>query len=91
MAEAYLYASRGRYCVEVDKLRKIERFGVYAVTGKQELYYGEVCKMVFVENIVNAYHARANAPDPSRWLDANGEMGNLLAECEAIVEGILNG
>jgi hypothetical protein len=44
--------------------------------------------MVYAENIINAYQSRAQSEDWAQWLKDNPQAGNMLAEAEAIAEGV---
>lgn len=85
--DAYAYAERGGYSIEIDTLYKIDRFGVGAVMGRNVLYYGEMRRMIVAENIVKSYQSRARAENWAAWVEENTAMANLLAEAENLQNG----
>jgi hypothetical protein len=86
-ADAYLYASEGRPSKEIDKLRKIERFGLKAITGREVFFHHELRRMVCAENIVIAYRDRSRASNWATWANENHALANILLEAEKIVNG----
>ena len=72
--------SEGRYAPEIEKLNRIDRFGVEAVTGRRVLYLGELNRMIVSENIVSAYHSRQQSKNWGEWALANPGPSKLLAE-----------
>lgn len=44
--------------------------------------------MIYAENILNAYHSRARSRDWAKWVNDNPMLANMLAEAEAIAEGV---
>jgi hypothetical protein len=85
MADAYLYASEGRYSKELDLLKKIDRFGFEAVTGRKTFYFGELRRMMIAENIVRAYEGRAaHKGGWAAWSTDNPELSELLHAAEML-------
>lgn len=81
-ADAYLHASEGRYSLEIDKLTKIDRFGMEAVTGRRQLYFAEARQLVYAENIVNAYLARAQFEGWAQFEKASPVQAEILKDVE---------
>jgi hypothetical protein len=71
--------------VEIDMLRKIERFGVEAILGRKQLYHGELNRMVLCENIVTAYHSRKSS-SWAEWAEKQPRAAALLAGIEKIID-----
>jgi hypothetical protein len=69
---------------EIETLGLIDRFGVEAILGRRQLYFGEVRRMRRAENIVNAYHARKNSDTWAKWASQNPEMEKILIEAEIL-------
>lgn len=76
---------KGHYSPEIDLLRKIDRFGVMAVMGRPVLYFGEINRMSYAENTVNAYHSRAKSTNWAEWVDDNPVRAAMLAEVEQML------
>lgn len=83
-ADAYLYASEGLYSVEIDALTKIDRFGIEAILGRRQFFYGELRRMIYAENLVAAYRSRAQSNNWAEWVASNPVMADVLAEAEKI-------
>lgn len=83
-AAAYAYASDGAYSLELDKLHKIDRFGLEAVTGRRTFYYGEMNRMIAAENIVTAYESRKRSQNWAEWTQSNPRLAAILAEAEKL-------
>jgi hypothetical protein len=83
-----LYASGvEHYSVEIDTLNKIDRFGLEAITGRRQFYFGELRRLVVAENIVNAYQSRAKSQSWAAWANENKVMSSLLNDAEIIANG----
>jgi hypothetical protein len=82
--EAYEYASRGAYSPEIDMLGKIERFGLEAITGRRQFYYGELRRLLYAESIVNAYKSRARSKNWVDWVRENPGSTAILSDVENI-------
>jgi hypothetical protein len=82
---AYLHASAGLRSPEIRKLQWIDRFGVEAVTGRRQLYYGETQRMITAENIVFAYRSRAASEDWGAWAQKYPDLEKLLIDVEMLV------
>ena len=80
--EAYNHAERGDFCAELDALWKIERFGLEAITGRKQFFFGELRRMIAAENIVNAYNSRAAAENWAEWTQKNPMLARILADVE---------
>lgn len=63
-------------------LAKIDRFGLEAITGRRQFYFGELRRLIIAENIVNAYRGRSRADSWAAWANENPGMAELLAEVE---------
>ncbi len=86
MADAYLYASEGHYSQEIDTLQKIDRFGVEAILGRRQFYFGELHRLIVAENILTAYQSRARSNNWAEWVSQNPKMANLLIEAEKLCQ-----
>lgn len=84
MADAFMYASEGHYSQEIDTLNKIDRFGIEAIIGRRQFYYGELRRMILAENIVNAYRTRAKSSNWPAWVQENPVMADILMEAEKL-------
>jgi hypothetical protein len=82
MADAYRCASEGLYSPEIDKLSKIDRFGLEAITGRRVFYFGELRALETAERIMTAYASRARAQDWATWVKDHPGLANLLFEAE---------
>ena len=67
-------------------LSYVDRFGVRAVYGRDELSFSEIQRFLVAENIYNAYMTRKAADDWAKWATDNPIAAKLLAE----VEGLIN-
>jgi hypothetical protein len=81
-----LYASEGQYSQEIDTLSKIDRFGIEAITGRRQFYFGELRRMIYAENIVTAYRSRAQSQNWASWVNSNPVMADMLAEAEKLCQ-----
>jgi hypothetical protein len=68
----------------MDNLQKIDRFGVEAILGRKQFYYGELRRMILAENIVTAYHARAQSESWAAWAAKNPTLERILNEAEIL-------
>ena len=84
MADAYLCASEGRPSPEIDKLARIDRFGLEAITGRRVFFYGELRRLILAENIVLAYRQRAQALNWVTWATDHPGLAELLAEADQL-------
>jgi hypothetical protein len=84
MVSAFLHAREGQYSPEIDLLRKIDRFGIEAITGRRQFYFGELRAMILAENIVTAYKNRAQSENWATWARANPAMAEMLVEAEKL-------
>ncbi len=85
--DAYNHAERGEYCTEIDTRAKIDRWGVEAITGRRQFYFGELRRMIAAENIVTAYKSRAHAENWVAWARDNSVLASLLVDAEKIANG----
>jgi hypothetical protein len=83
-ALAYAYASEGAYSPEMEKLKRIDRFGLEAVTGRRVFYFSEIRRLIYAENIVNAYESRAQSKNWVEWATSRPRMAEILAEAERL-------
>jgi hypothetical protein len=81
-----LYASEGHYSQEIDTLSKIDRFGIEAITGRRQFYFGELRKMIYAENLVTAYRSRAQSKNWAEWVNSNPVMADMLADAEKLCQ-----
>jgi hypothetical protein len=84
MTAAYLHAESGHYSLEMELLRKIDRFGVKAILGRDVLHFGELRRFTLAENIYNAYKSRARSENWAQWTKDNPEMADVLAAAEKL-------
>lgn len=63
-------------------LAKIDRFGLEAITGRRQFYYGELRRLILAENIVTAYQTRKRSENWAAWAENNPVMAKILAEAE---------
>ena len=80
------HASGSYYSQEIDTLNKIERFGLEAITGRRQFFYGELKKMIVAENIVTSYHSRAQSKNWGEWAVENKDMARILADAEILLQ-----
>lgn len=83
-SSAYLYAAEGLYSAEIDTLQKIDRFGIEAITGRRQFYFGELKRMIYAENIITAYRSRAQSDNWASWVNSNPKLADMLAEAEKL-------
>lgn len=91
--EAYRYAEGNRDKdnklppppKEFIDLGHIDRFGVRAVMGRDELAYHEIQAMLTAENIINAYRSRKLAKNWAEWAQQNQQADELLKEVEIML------
>lgn len=88
-ADAYRFAEgSGPPSAELLELSYIDRFGVRAVFGRDELSHGEIQRMILAENVKNAYLARRNYRDEEKnenwaeWASKHPDDAALLAGVE---------
>lgn len=68
-------------------LVKIERFGLEAITGRRQFYFGELRQMIAAENIVTAYKSREHSKDWTEWTRNNPLLTEILVDVEKILDG----
>lgn len=86
MTDAYLYASEGQHSKEIETLRRIDRFGLEAVTGKRVFMFGDFIRLRVAENIVNAYTSRKQSNNWAEWVESNPRAAQILADVEKQIE-----
>ena len=57
------------------------------MTGRRQFYFSEYVRMIYAENIVNAYRGRAKAESWAAWANSNPHLAAILAEAEKIANG----
>lgn len=65
-------------------LQKIERFGLEAITGRRQFFYGELRRLIVAENIVQSYRSRAQTENWGEWAVKNKDMARILADVEML-------
>jgi hypothetical protein len=83
-ADAYAYASEGLYSLEIEKLHRIERFGLEPVTGRRVFLHGEYRRLIAAENIAAAYENRKRSANWTEWQQSNPKLADLLFEAEKL-------
>mgnify|MGYP001563942113 CR=1 FL=1 len=83
-ADAYAHASEGLHSREIEKLHRIDRFGLEAVTGRRVFYLYELQRLICAENIETAYRSRQQAANWAEWVQSNPRLANILAEAEKL-------
>lgn len=79
-ADAYGFVSEGLYSKEMEKLYRIERFGLKAITGRDVFYHGEFLNLVAAKNIVFAYQSSQRAANWAEWSESNPDLAEILVE-----------
>lgn len=85
-SSAYLYAAEGFYSQEIDTLAKIDRFGLEAITGRRQFYFGELRRLTIAENIVRFYQSRAASSNWAEWTNSHPAQANMLFEAEKLCQ-----
>ena len=85
-ADAYGYVSEGRYSREIEKLARIERFGMKAITGMEIFYYHDFICLTTAESVVVAYRSRQRENDWVDWAKNNPYPASLLKEIEILLD-----
>lgn len=83
-ALAYAHASEGAYSPEIEKLRRIERFGLEPITGRRVFLFGEYCRLICAENIAVAHQSRQRSTNWAEWAGSNPKQAELLNEAERL-------
>ena len=84
--DAYNAAVDGHLPREVIDISYIDRFGVRAVVGRDVLSFGEIQRLLVVENIYNAYVSRKSADDWAKWATDNPHAAKILADVEGMID-----
>ena len=72
----------------MEFLKRVERFGLEAITGRRQFYHAEYRRMIYAENIVIAYKSRAKSDGNwTAWTNSNPAMASILADAEKIANG----
>jgi hypothetical protein len=79
-----LNASEGAYSPEIEKLRKIDRFGLEAITGRRMFYLHELQRLIYAENIVDAYASRQKSTNWVAWATSYPHLFEILGEAEKL-------
>ena len=83
-SDAYAYASEGHYSPEIEKLYRIDRFGLKAITGRDVFFHAELKHLLVAENIVIAYKSRkaheASEGGWGEWENKNPILAQILIE-----------
>ena len=79
-SDAYGHASEGLHSREIEKLRRIERFGLKAITGRDIFLFHEYICLITADNIVSSYESRARSANWAEWAQSNPRMAGILAE-----------
>lgn len=87
MTSAYRFASEGQKSPEIEKIRRIERFGLEAVTGRRVFGHAEYIRMITAENIANAYFSRKLYKD-SEGLTNWAEWGQRHPEAQDLLNAV---
>ncbi len=84
MTDALRHASEGHYSPEISMLENIRQFGLEAMTGRRQFYFGEFRRMVTASNIDAAYRTRKQSLNWNAWREENPELAKLLKVAEMI-------
>ena len=85
--DADAHAERGAYSTEIDTAAKIDRWGLEAITGRKQFYFGELRRLIAAENIVTAHKSRAHATDWAAWVRDNSVLASILMDAEKLADG----
>lgn len=83
-ADAYRYASEGIYSREIDIIQKIDRFGIEAILGRRQFYFGELRCLILAENINLAYRSRSRSENWAEWAQKHPDLEQILIEAELL-------
>jgi hypothetical protein len=64
----------------------IERFGLEAMTGRRQFYFGELRRLIHAENIQFAFQSRARHGNWVTWEKENPELRKMLIEAELLCQ-----
>lgn len=81
-----MYAIGRGHSQELNTLALIDRFGIEAILGRRQFYYGELRRMITAENIFNGFRSRAQAKNWAAWVKDNPSLADLLNEAEQLIE-----
>lgn len=84
MTDALKYASGGHYSPEITMFENIKQFGLEAMTGRRQFYFGEFRRMVTASNVVTAYQMRKRSINWDAFRTENPHLANLLKQAEII-------
>lgn len=68
--------------MEIEKLHRIERFGLEPITGRRVFLHGEYRRLIAAESIVIAYESRKRSVNWTEWKQSNPKLADLLFEAE---------
>jgi hypothetical protein len=55
-----------------------------AVTGRDVFHFGEIRRLIYAENIVNAYESRKRSSNWVEWATSHPQLAQILAEAERL-------
>jgi hypothetical protein len=84
MTAAYEHAAGGQYSFEIELLRKIDRFGVKAVLGRDVLFFNEMLRFTVAENVLIAFQNRERSDNWAAWANENPQAAELLSKAERL-------
>jgi len=67
-------------------LQKIDRFGLEAITGRKQFYYGELQRLMYAEAIVDAYKSSQRASNWVEWTQSNPYLAKVLVEATKLCQ-----
>lgn len=68
----------------MEKLKRIDRFGLEAVTGRKIFYFHEYKRLIYAENVVLAFESRKHSTNWAEWLESNPGLATILQEAEQL-------
>lgn len=84
MTDALHHASEGHYSPEITMLENIKQFGLEAMTGRRQFYFGEFRRMITASNIVTAYQTRKQSLNWDSFRQGNPRLADLLKQAEML-------
>jgi len=84
MTEALKYASLGHYSPEITMLKNIKEFGLEAMTGRRQFYFGEFRRMITAQNVATAYQVRKQSLNWDAFRTENPHLADLLKQAEVL-------
>jgi len=86
LTDAYLSASEGQHSPELDRLNAIDRFGVEAIMHRPILYFGEIRKMIYAENVALAYRSRKASENHGKWAHDHPQLEKIIINAEMLMK-----